>query len=73
MSRSISSSKPRRNANAPPPGYTVDTSVGPMLQYQRSLPKLPVPTLESTAAKYLETVEPLVSAQEYAATKAAVN
>ncbi|KAG9046645.1 Carnitine O-acetyltransferase mitochondrial [Tulasnella sp. UAMH 9824] len=73
MSRSMSSSKPRRNAHAPPPGYTVDTSVGPMLQYQRSLPKLPVPTLESTAAKYLETVEPLVSAQEYAATKAAVN
>ncbi|KAG8982888.1 Carnitine O-acetyltransferase mitochondrial, partial [Tulasnella sp. 427] len=73
MTRNISNSKPRRNANAPPPGYSVDTSVGPMLQYQRSLPRLPVPTLESTAAKYLETVEPLVTPEEYATTKAAVN
>ncbi|KAG8892414.1 Carnitine O-acetyltransferase mitochondrial, partial [Tulasnella sp. 403] len=40
--------------------------------FQRSLPKLPVPTLASTAAKYLETVEPLVTPQEFTETKKAV-
>ncbi|KAG8904608.1 Carnitine O-acetyltransferase mitochondrial [Tulasnella sp. 403] len=68
--RNITRSAPRRNAL--PSGYVADPSVGPMLQFQRSLPKLPVPTLASTAAKYLETVEPLVTPQEFTATKKAV-
>jgi carnitine O-acetyltransferase len=32
-----------------------------MYRYQRSLPQLPVPTLLETAAKYLESVKPLVA------------
>lgn len=66
--RKISRSTPRKNAHS----YTSDPTVGPMLQYQRSLPRLPVPTLDSTAAKYLETVEPLVTPNEFAETKKAV-
>ncbi|KAK2837001.1 hypothetical protein FQN49_006505 [Arthroderma sp. PD_2] len=40
---------------------------------QDSLPKLPIPDLESTCAKYLETLAPLQSTSEHEATKAAVN
>ena len=43
-----------------------------MLRYQASLPKLPIPSLQSTAAKYLETVRPLVTASAYARTESAV-
>ena len=70
MSRTMTRTAPRKQVA--PPGYVVDTSVGPMLQYQRSLPRLPVPTLESTSAKYLETVQPLVTPKEFEATKEAV-
>ncbi|RXW21507.1 hypothetical protein EST38_g4351 [Candolleomyces aberdarensis] len=56
----------------PPPGYAIDPSAPPMLRYQASLPNLPVPPLESTCAKYLETVKPLLTPSEYANTKAAV-
>lgn len=55
-----------------PAGYVEDLSKGPMLRYQESLPKLPVPTLEETAAKYLRSVVPIVSPSEYARTEAAV-
>jgi len=55
------------------PGYTEDLSSPPMLRYQASLPKLPVPTLESTCTKYLETVQPLLSPEEYSRTKLAVS
>ncbi|GJJ15582.1 hypothetical protein Clacol_009860 [Clathrus columnatus] len=53
-------------------GYVADTSVGPMLQYEKSLPRLPVPSLASTAAKYLETVQPHVTTEAYAKTRRAV-
>jgi len=43
-----------------------------MLRYQASLPKLPIPSLQSTAAKYLETVRPLVTPAAYARTESAV-
>lgn len=56
----------------PPPGYAIDPSAPPMLRYQASLPNLPVPPLESTCAKYLETVKPLLTPSEFANTKAAV-
>ena len=52
--------------------YTDDPSAPPMLRYQASLPKLPVPTLESTCTKYLETVQPLLTPDEYSQTKAAI-
>lgn len=54
-----------------PPGYVADPSHGPMLTYQSSLPKLPVPTLSSTISKYLETVRPHLTAQEYTSTESA--
>lgn len=55
---------------AVPPGYVADPRKGPMLTYQSSLSKLPVPTLSSTISKYLETVRPHLTAQEYAHTTA---
>ncbi|KZT34375.1 acyltransferase ChoActase/COT/CPT [Sistotremastrum suecicum HHB10207 ss-3] len=67
----------RRSSTKPaaelPPGYAIDPSLGPMLQYQRSLPHLPVPTLSSTASKYLETVRPHLTANEYKDTEKAVD
>lgn len=43
-----------------------------MLRYQASLPRLPVPELASTCAKYLESVEPLLAPAALARTQAAV-
>ncbi|KAG8878745.1 Carnitine O-acetyltransferase mitochondrial [Tulasnella sp. 332] len=71
QTRTISKTASKRKEVAP--GYTVDPTVGPMLQYERSLPHLPVPTLESTTAKYLESVEPLVTTEEFQETKKAVH
>ncbi|CAG8561780.1 6033_t:CDS:2 [Acaulospora colombiana] len=52
--------------------YPVDTSVGPMFRYQKSLPRLPVPSLPETLAKYLNSVRPLVNEEEFAKTVTAV-
>lgn len=64
----------RQNSTASglPKGYVEDLSKGPMLRFQESLPKLPVPTLEETAAKYLRSVVPLTTPEQYAKTEAAV-
>ncbi|EGN98050.1 hypothetical protein SERLA73DRAFT_182914 [Serpula lacrymans var. lacrymans S7.3] len=70
--RNIRSSAPRKSDTVPE-GYSVDPSAGPMLRFQASLPRLPVPTLSSTAHKYLETVRPHLSEAEYATTQSAVN
>jgi len=43
-----------------------------MLRFQASLPRLPVPTLSSTASKYLETVRPHLTSPEFSSTQAAV-
>ncbi|KFY58572.1 hypothetical protein V497_04755 [Pseudogymnoascus sp. VKM F-4516 (FW-969)] len=61
-----------RNNSSLPAGYKEDNSKGPMLRYEESLPKLPVPTLEETAARYVKSVHPLVSATEFEHTKKAV-
>ncbi|TPX08467.1 uncharacterized protein E0L32_010084 [Thyridium curvatum] len=53
-------------------GYVEDKSKGPMLRFQDSLPRLPVPTLEETAERYIKTLKPLLSATELAASKKAV-
>ncbi|CAG8487063.1 10864_t:CDS:2 [Paraglomus brasilianum] len=53
--------------------YPVDTSVGPMLRYQKSLPSLPVPPLSATLDKYLQSVKPLCTSEEYAKTEAVVD
>jgi carnitine O-acetyltransferase len=43
-----------------------------MLRFEDSLPKLPVPTLEETAARYIKSLHPLLSESEFAASKQAV-
>ena len=71
MARPLSSSTSRKNDT--PPGYFNDTSVGPMLRFEKSLPTLPVPSISSTAAKYLETVRPHLTDREYTETRKAVD
>ena len=44
-----------------------------MLRFEESLPRLPVPTLEETAKRYLKSVHPLLSPTEYAQTEKAVH
>lgn len=39
-----------------PQGYKEDSSKGPMLRFEESLPQLPVPTLEETAKRYLKVI-----------------
>lgn len=43
-----------------------------MLRYQDSLPRLPVPTLEETAARYLKSLHPILSPSEFEQSKSAV-
>jgi len=54
-------------------GYKEDKSKGMMLRFEESLPKLPVPTLEETARRYLKSVHPLLTKEEYDNTQKAVN
>lgn len=44
-------------------------SPGAMLRFQNSLPKLPVPALQSTLQKYLNSVRPLLSEHDYLKTE----
>lgn len=44
-----------------------------MLRFEKSLPNLPVPSISSTAAKYLETVRPHLTDGEYTTTRKAVD
>ncbi|KAJ3506916.1 hypothetical protein NLJ89_g6599 [Agrocybe chaxingu] len=62
-----------RKSSTLPPGYSEDPAAPPMLRYQASLPRLPVPTLESTCAKYLETVHPHLTPDAFSKTKDAVS
>ncbi|KZZ96167.1 carnitine acetyl transferase [Moelleriella libera RCEF 2490] len=61
----------RSNSNLPK-GYFEDNSKGAMLRFQESLPRLPVPTLEETAKRYLKSLHPLLSEAEFAHSKTAV-
>lgn len=54
-------------------GYREDLAKGPMLRFEESLPKLPVPSLDETATRYLRSLRPLLSASEQATTTAAVH
>ncbi|KAL1954409.1 hypothetical protein VTO42DRAFT_1224 [Malbranchea cinnamomea] len=64
---------PRRAASSSvPEGYKEDLSKGRMLRFEDSLPQLPVPTLEETGRKYLKSVHPLLSSEEYQRTEKAV-
>ncbi|KAG7088269.1 hypothetical protein E1B28_012283 [Marasmius oreades] len=71
-SSGFKSSAPSRSSETAPPGYSIDPKARPMLRFQASLPRLPVPSLSDTAVKYLETVKPHVTDAEYAKTEAAV-
>lgn len=62
----------KRSNSSLPAGYAEDKSKGPMLRFQESLPRLPVPTLEETAARYVKSLHPLLSAAEYDTSKKAV-
>ncbi|MCJ1400338.1 Carnitine O-acetyltransferase mitochondrial, partial [Xylographa trunciseda] len=62
----------RRKQSSLPGGYREDTSKGPMLRFEDSLPHLPVPTLEETAQRYLKSVHPLLNKSEFENTKKAV-
>lgn len=44
----------------------------PTLYFQRSLPKLPIPSLDESLGKYLRALEPLVDAGTFAAARADV-
>lgn len=63
----------RRSNSSLPQGYVEDKSKGAMLRFQDSLPRLPVPTLEETAARYVKSLHPLLSPAEFAASKKAVD
>jgi len=62
----------KRSNSSLPQGYVEDKSKGPMLRYQESLPKLPVPKLEETAARYVKSLKALLSPVELAASTKAV-
>ncbi|KAF2089377.1 carnitine O-acetyltransferas-like protein [Saccharata proteae CBS 121410] len=62
----------RRHQSALPEGYKEDMSKGKMLRFEDSLPRLPVPSLEETAKRYLKSVHPLLSSSEFDNTKKAV-
>ncbi|KAK7927718.1 carnitine O-acetyltransferase [Apiospora marii] len=62
----------KRSNSSLPAGYAEDKSKGPMLRFQDSLPRLPVPTLEETSARYIKSLHPLLSADELASSKKAV-
>ncbi|ORX49514.1 acyltransferase ChoActase/COT/CPT [Hesseltinella vesiculosa] len=46
-----------------------DANVGPMLRFQNSMPKLPVPALQATMQKYLKSVRPLLNDEDYKQTE----
>ncbi|KAK5958661.1 Carnitine O-acetyltransferase mitochondrial [Knufia fluminis] len=53
--------------------YQEDASKGAMLRFEDSLPRLPVPSLEDTCQRYLKSIHPLLSKDEYAASEKAVS
>jgi carnitine O-acetyltransferase len=55
-----------------PEGYREDISKGSMLRFEDSLPRLPVPSLEETSARYLKSIHPLLTKDEYATSENAV-
>lgn len=73
MSKAGFKSSARSANETVPAGYSIDPKAGPMLRFQASLPRLPIPTISSTAHKYLETVRPHVTPEQYKATQSAVD
>ncbi|KAI5466542.1 acyltransferase ChoActase/COT/CPT [Mariannaea sp. PMI_226] len=69
---SFNMSPAKRASSSLPSSYVEDKSKGPTLRFQDSLPRLPVPTLEETAKRYLKSLHPLLTSTEYEASKKAV-
>lgn len=57
--------RPRVDTGSRYIGYKEDLEKGPMLRFEDSLPRLPVPTLEETAKRYLKSLHPLLSRSEF--------
>lgn len=57
--RMMSSSRSLRSEASA--GNQPGSAVGPMYRFQQSLPNLPVPSIASTATKYLDSLRPLLS------------
>lgn len=55
-----------------PAGYAIDPNAAPMLRFQKSVPPLPVPKLEDTLPKYLESVRPHLTPSAFNLTKTRV-
>jgi len=72
MSKSRSFAASAKAKSEVPPGYAVDPNASHMLRFQDSLPRLPVPTLTSTGAKYLESVKPHLSTAAFSRTQEVV-
>lgn len=71
-SRVLAAMAPARKQSTLPAGYKEDHAKGAMLRFEDSLPRLPVPTLEETAKRYLKSVHPLLSKTEFDNTTKAV-
>lgn len=70
----IEAPNPVRDADVPSSTSTpTPTKKGVTFANQDSLPKLPIPDLESTCRKYLESLAPLQSPREHEETRAAVH
>ncbi|KAK4937377.1 Carnitine O-acetyltransferase mitochondrial [Elasticomyces elasticus] len=52
--------------------YREDKSKGNMLRFEDSLPRLPVPSLEDTSKRYLKSLHPLLTKEEFATSEKAV-
>ena len=52
--------------------FTTSAVKGDLYRYQKDLPKLPVPTLNETAEKYLLLVQPLLSEEQFKSTTSKV-
>jgi carnitine O-acetyltransferase len=70
--KSLAMAPAKRSQSSLPSGYAEDKSKGPMLRFQDSLPRLPVPALEDTAKRYLKSLHPLLSQTEFDHSKKAV-
>ncbi|EPZ36771.1 Acyltransferase ChoActase/COT/CPT domain-containing protein [Rozella allomycis CSF55] len=60
------------NAKSINENYMDAVPSGQLWAHQASLPKLPVPTLEETCSKYLQTLKPLLNDVEYEQNRRAV-
>ncbi|KAG1289404.1 hypothetical protein G6F66_009390 [Rhizopus arrhizus] len=52
--------------------FPIEEEQGETFKYQNQLPKLPIPDLQATAARYLSALKPLQTPEEHEATKRAV-